>query len=427
MDTIFALATARGKAGVAIIRISGPASHDAVRHLAGDVPEMRRAVLRTLRSGGEVLDQGLVLTFCEGSGFTGERAAELHLHGGTAVTRAVLRVLSGLPGLRQAEPGEFTRRALENDRLDLAQVEGLADLIDAETEIQRKQALRVLSGAIGKRAQLWRDKLIRAAALLEVTIDFADEDVPVDVAPEVLEILNTLLAEFRAETDGVRIAERVRDGFEVAIIGRPNSGKSTLINMLAGREAALTSDVPGTTRDIVEVRMDLKGLAVTMLDTAGLRQTDDRIEQLGIGRARARAEAADLRVFLMDEAGLPDGMRPVPGDVVVRGKADLGASGPAVSGLTGEGVQELVDQISAELSGRVAGSGTLTRERHRVALMRGIDALEAARIEVSKTAARTEIAAENIRAAIRALECLLGGIGVEAVLDEVFSRFCIGK
>lgn len=427
MDTIFALATARGKAGVAIIRISGPASHDAVRHLAGDVPEMRRAVLRTLRSGGEVLDQGLVLTFCEGSGFTGERAAELQLHGGTAVTRAVLRVLSGLPGLRQAEPGEFTRRALENDRLDLAQVEGLADLIDAETEIQRKQALRVLSGAIGKRAQLWRDKLIRAAALLEATIDFADEDVPVDVAPEVLEILDTLLAEFRAETDGVRIAERVRDGFEVAIIGRPNSGKSTLINMLAGREAALTSDVPGTTRDIVEVRMDLKGLAVTMLDTAGLRQTDDRIEQLGIGRARARAEAADLRVFLMDEAGLPDGMRPVPGDVVVRGKADLGASGPAVSGLTGEGVQELVDQISAELSGRVAGSGTLTRERHRVALMRGIDALEAARIEVSKTAARTEIAAENIRAAIRALESLLGGIGVEAVLDEVFSRFCIGK
>jgi len=427
MDTIFALATARGKAGVAIIRISGPASHDAVRHLAGDVPEMRRAVLRTLRSGGEVLDQGLVLTFCEGSGFTGERAAELQLHGSTAVTSAVLKVLSGLPGLRQAEPGEFTRRALENDRLDLAQVEGLADLIDAETEIQRKQALRVLSGAIGKRAQLWRDKLIRTAALLEATIDFADEDVPVDVAPEVLEILDTLLAEFRAETDGVRIAERVRDGFEVAIIGRPNSGKSTLINMLAGREAALTSDVPGTTRDIVEVRMDLKGLAVTMLDTAGLRQTDDRIEQLGIGRARARAEAADLRVFLMDEAGLPDGMRPVPGDVVVRGKADLGASGPAVSGLTGEGVQELVDQISAELSGRVAGSGTLTRERHRVALMRGIDALEAARIEVSKTAARTEIAAEDIRAAIRALESLSGGIGVEAVLDEVFSRFCIGK
>lgn len=427
MDTIFALATARGKAGVAIIRISGPASHDAVRHLAGDVPETRRAVLRTLRSGGEVLDQGLVLTFSDGSGFTGECSAELQLHGSPAVTRAVLRALSGLPGLRQAEPGEFTRRALDNDRLDLTQVEGLADLIDAETEIQRKQALRVLSGAIGKRAGLWRGKLIRAAALLEATIDFAEEDVPVDVTPEVAGILHALLGEFRAEIDGARIAERVRDGFEVAIIGRPNSGKSSLINILAGREAALTSDIPGTTRDIIEVRMDLKGLAVTMLDTAGLRQTDDAIEQLGIMRARARAEGADLRVFLMDEDGLPEGMIPVPGDIVVRGKADLGASGPAVSGLTGEGVQELVDQISAELSGRAVGSGTLTRERHRLALMRGVDALEAARIELSKSEVRTEIAAEDIRAAIRALDALVGGIDVEAVLDEVFSRFCIGK
>ena len=412
---------------MAIIRISGPASHDAVRHLAGDVPETRRAVLRTLRSGGEVLDQGLVLTFSDGSGFTGECSAELQLHGSTAVTRAVLRALSGLPGLRQAEPGEFTRRALDNNRLDLTQVEGLADLIDAETEIQRKQALRVLSGAIGKRAGLWRGKLIRAAALLEATIDFAEEDVPVDVTPEVVGILDALLGEFRAEIDGARIAERVRDGFEVAIIGRPNSGKSSLINILAGREAALTSDIPGTTRDIIEVRMDLKGLAVTMLDTAGLRQTDDAIEQLGIMRARARAEAADLRVFLMDEDGLPEGMIPVPGDIVVRGKADLGASGPAVSGLTGEGVQELVDQISAELSGRAVGSGTLTRERHRVALMRGVEALEAARIELSKSAVRTEIAAEDIRTAIRALDALVGGIDVEAVLDEVFSRFCIGK
>ncbi|MCA3442560.1 MAG: tRNA uridine-5-carboxymethylaminomethyl(34) synthesis GTPase MnmE [Rhodobacter sp.] len=427
MDTIFALATARGKAGVAIIRISGPASHDAVRQLAGDVPQGRRAALRMLRSGGEVLDQGLVLTFSEGFGFTGECAAELHLHGSTAVTRAVLTVLAGMPGLRQAEPGEFTRRALDNDRLDLAQVEGLADLIDAETEVQRKQALRVLSGAIGKRAEMWRASLIRAAALLEATIDFADEDVPADVTPEVLGILDTLLAEFRAESDGARIAERVRDGFEVAIIGRPNIGKSTLINMLAGREAALTSDVAGTTRDVIEVRMELNGLAVTMLDTAGLRQTDDAIEQLGIGRARARAESADLRVFLTDEAGLPEGMIPVTGDIVVRGKVDLGASGPGVSGLTGEGVQQLVDRISGELSGRAAGSGTLTRERHRVALMRAILALEAVRNEVSKKTVRIEIAAEDIRSAIRALESLVGGIGTEAVLGEVFSRFCIGK
>ena len=427
MDTIFALATARGKAGVAIVRISGPAAHEAVRSLTGDVPQARRAVVRTLRSGRDVLDEALVLTFHEGASFTGEPAAELQLHGSTAVTRAVLTALSALPGLRPADPGEFTRRALENDRLDLAQVEGLADLIDAETEIQRKQALRVLSGAIGKRADLWRGKLLRAAALLEATIDFADEDVPVDVSPEVRGILDALLSDFRAEIDGARIAERIRDGFEVAIVGLPNSGKSTLINALAGREAALTSDVAGTTRDIIEVRMDLNGLAVTILDTAGLRQTEDVIERLGIGRAVERAQGADLRVFLRDVAGLPAELSPGPDDIVLQGKGDLGASGPAISGLTGEGVQELVDLISAKLSGRLAGSGTLTRERHRLALARAIVALEAARLELSKESAHTEIAAEDIRSAIRALDSLVGRIGVEAVLGEIFASFCIGK
>ena len=427
MDTIFALATARGKAGVAIVRISGPAAFDAVRHLAGDLPRAQRVALRTLRSGGDVLDQAVVLTFPAGSGFTGETAAELHLHGSIAVTRAVLRSLAELPGLRPAEPGEFTRRALENDRLDLAQVEGLADLIDAETEIQRRQALRVLSGAIGKRADVWRARLIRAAALLEATIDFADEDVPVNVGPEVLEILDLLLDEFRQEVDGARIAERIRDGFEVAIVGPPNSGKSTLINALAGREAALTSDIAGTTRDIIEVRMELNGLAVTILDTAGLRETEDVVERLGIGRAVERAQDADLRVFLIDETGVPDGVSPGPGDIILSGKGDLGFAGPAVSGLTGDGVQELVDRVTAELSCRVAGSGTLTRERHRVALLRAIVALDAARVEVSKSAAQTEIAAEDIRAAIRALDSLVGRIGVDALLGEIFASFCIGK
>jgi tRNA modification GTPase len=210
-------------------------------------------------------------------------------------------------------------------------------------------------------------------------------------------------------------------------VGLPNSGKSTLINALAGREAALTSDVAGTTRDIIEVRMDLNGLAVTILDTAGLRQTEDVIERLGIGRAVERAQDADLRVFLRDETGLPAELSPGPDDIVLQGKGDLGASSPAVSGLTGEGVQELVDLISAKLSGRLAGSGTLTRERHRLALGRAIVALEAARLEVSRESAQTEIAAEEIRTAIRALDSLVGRIGVEAVLGEIFASFCIGK
>jgi tRNA modification GTPase len=427
MDTIFALATARGKAGVAIVRLSGPGAHEAVRLLAGDIPEARRASVRLLRQGDDVLDQAVVLTFDEGASFTGEVSAELHLHGSVAVAGSVLRALSDMPGLRLAEPGEFTRRALENGQLDLAQVEGLADLIDAETEAQRKQAYRVLSGAIGKRVEAWRKALIRAAALLEATIDFADEDVPVDVMPEVSALIDGLLVDLRREADGARIAERVRDGFEVAILGRPNAGKSTLLNALAGREAALTSEIAGTTRDVIEVRMDLGGLPVTLLDTAGLRETSDRVEGMGIARALERAAQADLRVFLRDDTGMPEGIAPLPQDIIVFGKADLGRDGPAVSGLTGEGLDILIEMIAARLLDRSSGSGTLTRLRHRNAVLLAIEALEGARIEVCSQSPRTEIAAESMRTAIRALDSLTGRIGVEMLLAEIFSSFCIGK
>ena len=305
MDTIFALASARGKAGVAVLRLSGPASWDAVLRLTPSLPAPRTAGLRRLVADGEYLDEALVLTFTEGASFTGEQAAELHLHGATATVAAVLRVLGDMPGLRQAGPGEFTRRALENGNLDLAQVEGLADLIEAETEAQRKQALRVLSGEIGARAQGWRKGLIRAAALLEATIDFADEDVPVDVTPEVRTLIADVMTTLRAELAGYGASERIRDGYEVAIVGRPNAGKSTLLNALAGREAAITSEFAGTTRDIIEVRMDLGGLPVTVLDTAGLREAEDAVEAIGVSRALDRAEKADLRVFLLDGADLP--------------------------------------------------------------------------------------------------------------------------
>ena len=424
MDTIYALASARGKAGVAVLRVSGPKALETVETLAGVRPTPRMASLRKLVWEGEVLDEALVLVFPEGASFTGEAVAEFHLHGSLAVVEKVIRVIGRLPGLRLAEAGEFTRRALENGRLDLAQVEGLADLIEAETEAQRRQAIRVLSGAIGRRAEGWRLRLVRAAALIEATIDFADEEVPQDVTPEVLVLIHGVLVDLRAEVVGSRVAERIRDGFEVAIVGAPNAGKSTLLNALAGREAAITSEVAGTTRDVIEVRMSIDGLAVTLLDTAGLRETDDLVERMGVDLALRRARDADLRVFLLSDEAIPN-LVPGSEDILVRGKADL--CGDGVSGLTGQGVDGLIEEIGRRLRGKTANAGIVTRERHRIAIERAIRAMESALIEVEKGPDRADIAAEELRIAIRALESLVGRVDVESLLDEIFSSFCIGK
>lgn len=428
MDTIYALATARGRSGLAVVRISGPESFPAGKVLAGRLPPVRTASLRRLTWNGELLDEALVLTFAEGASFTGETVVELHCHGGPAVVGAVLRALSEQPGLRLAEPGEFTRRALENGVLDLAQVEGLADLIDAETEAQRRQAVRVLSGSVGQKVEGWRRDLIRAGALLEATIDFADEDVPVNVSPEVLGLIDGLMADLGREAAGVAAAERIRDGFEVAIVGAPNAGKSTLLNQLAGREAAITSEIAGTTRDVIEVRMDVGGLPVTFLDTAGLRDTEDRLERAGIDRAVARADAADLRLFLTD--GNPViGLAVRVDDLVVRGKADTlsGGEGLAVSGLTGEGVTELMARIGDILQNRVGSAGALVRERHRLAVTSAIAALAESRAEVVRDDSRVELAAEHLRQAVRALDALVGRVDVDDLLGEIFASFCIGK
>lgn len=427
MDTIYALATARGKAGVAVIRISGSLAWDAARALAGSLPEPRMAGLRKLRLEGEELDEAVVLCFERGASFTGEEVAELHIHGAVATVSAVLRALGQIEGLRLAEPGEFTRRALENERLDLAQVEGLSDLIEAETEAQRKQALKVLSGAVGDLVEDWRSKLIRAGALIEATIDFADEEVPVDVSPEVLELIDAVASGLRDELRRIGAAERIREGFEVAIVGRPNAGKSTLLNALAGREAAITSEIAGTTRDVIEVRMEIGGQAVTLLDTAGLRETEDVVEAIGVERALGRARQSDLRLFLLDSAEVPL-IAPEPGDLVVHGKADVApADGLSVSGKTGEGLTELLASIEARLADLSEGAGVMTRERHRVAMAHAFGALESARDEVLRGSDRSELAAESLRQAAWALEALLGRVDVENLLDEIFSSFCIGK
>lgn len=427
MDTIFALATAPGKAGVAIVRLSGPSAWQAVATLCGSVPAPRVSGLRVLTGRDGVLDEALVLTFEEGASFTGEKVAEFQLHGSTAVVDAVLAELGAMEGLRSAEAGEFTRRALENARLDLAQVEGLADLIDAETEAQRKQAQRVLSGELGDKAESWRRDLIRAAALIEATIDFADEEVPVDVSPEVIALLMRVRGDLEKEIKGVGIAERLRTGFEVAIVGAPNIGKSTLLNALAGRDAAITSDVAGTTRDVIEVRMDLQGLPVTMLDTAGLRETEDTVEAIGVERAKVRAQQADMRVFLVAEGEAP-AFDPLDGDLVLVGKADLvGEAAGRVSGVSGFGVAELVASVRDRLKMLAAGRGVATRDRHRSAMVVGLSDIDRALEKIGAGGEVAELAAEDLRACVRALDSLVGRVDVEMLLDDIFSSFCIGK
>ncbi|QFT82991.1 tRNA modification GTPase MnmE [Roseovarius sp. THAF27] len=428
MDTIFALSTAPGKAGVAIIRVSGAGAFQAVGSLVDGLPRPRQSGLRNFKApDGSLLDTALVLTFEAGHSFTGEATVEIHCHGSRAVVLAILDALGGQDGLRPAEPGEFTRRALENETLDLAQVEGLADLIEAETEAQRRQAVRVLSGQLGARAEEWREKLIRAAALLEATIDFADEDVPEDVSPEVLSLLESVRTELDREASGVGTAERIREGFEVAIVGAPNVGKSTLLNALAGRDAAITSEVAGTTRDVIEVRMDLNGLPVTLLDTAGLRATEDKVESIGVDRAMKRAETADIRVFLV-EPGQEPAMEPAAEDVVLIGKADLhGCPENSISGITGHGVPALIDSVSNVLSSRAANAGVATRMRHREAFISGSECLGRAMAHLGLGNEQTDLAAEELRSAVRHLDSLVGRVDVEAVLDEIFLSFCLGK
>ncbi|UZD90712.1 tRNA uridine-5-carboxymethylaminomethyl(34) synthesis GTPase MnmE [Cognatishimia activa] len=427
-DTIFALASAPGKSGVAVVRVSGPNVQNVSKALCGEVPQPRLATLKLIRdSEGVRVDQSLILYFPEGNSFTGEEVLELHTHGSVAVVNRLLRVLGDMPGLRLAEAGEFTRRALENGCMDLAQVEGLSDLIEAETEAQRRQALRVLSGDLGNLAEKWRVDLIRAAALIEATIDFADEEVPVDVTPEVDALLEGVSQELSKQIIGVETAERIRTGFEVAIVGTPNVGKSTLLNAIAGREAAITSEYAGTTRDVIEVRMDLGGLPVTLLDTAGLRETDDHVEGIGIELAKKRAEQADLRVFLVEEGQEPE-LKALPDDITLTGKADtLDEARGAISGRTGAGVPELISDIQSILSNRTANLGIATRERHRVAMVRATESLAAGQAVLAFGPEQYDIAAEELRTAIRALDSIVGRVDVENLLDEIFSSFCIGK
>lgn len=431
-DTIFAPASGAGRAAVAVVRISGPATRDAVMALAGAVPPARVATFAALRCDGEILDRALVLWFAGPASFTGEDVAEFQLHGGRAVVAAVLRALAGIPGCRPAEPGEFTRRAFLNNKMDLGAVEGLADLIDAETEIQRRQAMRHLDGALGRWVETLRDDLLSALAVAEGAIDFADEDdLLAAFREEIGASVSRASAAMSEQLSAGRRGEKLRDGVVVTISGPPNVGKSTLLNLLAGRNVAIVSARAGTTRDTIEVDLDLDGYAMRLIDTAGLRPTDDPIEQDGIARARSRARSADLVLWLRDAR---DATAP---DVETRGtvwcvatKADLphGVGSTAdflVSARTGQGIDALLTALGRFAREALAGGegALVTRLRHRHAL----EDAEACLVRLTSGNFDLELVAEELRGALRALASLVGEVGVEEVLGTIFARFCIGK
>jgi tRNA modification GTPase len=445
-DTIFAPATAPGRSAIAIVRLSGPACGSACHALTGaSPPPARRAALRDLRdaSSGEILDRGLVLWFPAGGSATGEDVLELQVHGGRAVVGSLLESLSGLPGLRPAEPGEFSRRAFANGRMDLTAAEGLADLIEAETRAQARQALRQLDGELGRLYEGWREVLLSALARLEAEIDFAaEEEVPDDLLREIRPQIERLSAEIAAHLADDHRGERLRDGLTVAVIGAPNAGKSSLVNRLARRDVAIVTATPGTTRDVLEVPLDLAGLPVTVLDTAGLREAAEAVEAEGVRRARARAEGADLRLALFDGALWPE---PEPetlaliddATLIVVNKSDLGRvpAEPRIAGraaqrlscLTGEGFDALLEALGAEATRRLTSQGgiALTRSRHRAAVRETAEALS--RFCRSKDDAELALLAEDLRLAARSLGRVTGRVAVDDLLDRIFSEFCIGK
>jgi tRNA modification GTPase len=442
MDTIYALSSATGRAGVAVVRLSGPNAMAALRQIAvGELPAPRQAALRQLRHPRTRvdLDQGIVLAFPAPSSFTGEDVAELHIHGGRAVVRSVLEALASCEGLRPAEPGEFTRRAFEHGKLDLTAAEGLADLVNAETEAQRRQALRQLRGELGALYDRWRHELMHALAHIEAYIDFPEDELPASLAEQTKATLSAVSAEIGRHLRDKRRGERLRDGISVVILGPPNVGKSSLLNALAGRPAAIVAAKAGTTRDVIEVQLDLAGYPVTVADTAGLRETQDEVELEGVKRAKARAGEADIKILMTDGSNYQH-IAPEMADLAdddalfAINKCDLLDHPPKtilcgrptfpISARTGAGLDSLLAALTEAVVERAGLSETpaLTRERHRLALN---DCMECLARALAAPAA--ELLAEDLRLAVRAIGRITGRVDVEDLLDIIFREFCIGK
>ncbi len=431
LETIFGVATPIGKSGVAVIRISGNAVPEVAALLGLKNLRPRYAEYTKLRYKGEIIDEAVALYFKAPASFTGEDVLELQVHGSRAVIKTLLEILGAIPGVRMAEPGEFSRRAFENGRMDLTAAEGLADLIDAETSAQAKQAMRQMQGELGRIYDSWRDEMVNLLALIEAYIDFPDEDLPPELKQRALDEIEKFRAGIKAHMDDNRRGEKIREGLYVAILGAPNVGKSSLLNYLVKREAAIVSETAGTTRDVIEVNMEIAGLPVTFADTAGLRETSDAVESEGIKRALQRAEQADFKI-VMFEAGRLDAKTSelIDSDsIVLVNKTDkLGGQfrddALHVSVANDVGMDNFLAALQAKIIERysLTESPLITRARHRDALADALNALEQFSLEKP-----IELIAEDLRYAARALGRITGKIDVEEVLGKIFSSFCIGK
>ncbi len=428
-DTIYALATPPGKSGVAVIRVSGDQSFSVAYELSGVELTPRHAHFLALKSGGEIIDEAVVIGFKGPASFTGEDVVEFQIHGSRAGINALARELEN-NGIRLAEAGEFTRRALENGKLDLIQVEALADFIDSDTEIQRKQSV---SGYLGRDSE-WisslRETLVQIMSLVTLSIDFSDEELPHDLVAQVESSLMSLKQNLEGELDRSRRSLSLRSGFRVAVLGKPNVGKSSLVNVIAGREVAIATEIPGTTRDVIEVFVDLNGLPIIFMDTAGLRETDDVVEGIGVNRAQAAAEDADLRIFLYERRSELEEFSSLlkAHDLLVQSKSDLlGESELSVSALSGEGVKSLLDNVATYFSEIAAEPGRFRHQRQIDRLSEALVALDQAYQISNAGEVEFDILAEYLRRAVFSLDHLVGRVDVEDMLDVIFSQFCIGK